>query len=946
MAVELRPALEGLFILPAAMKIKAKSPFQERSFLSFVEHVALKPTKLFVRLVPEADIPASSHAFADRGLANVLPRESRCFDLDNRRIVANHLEAYGGNLSTTASASPSLVTAPASDAACCFVVQDTIDIRHWGPSTWYGQRNITTVVTSITEYADTTITNLHRTTRLVNTTSVTYPTAQIHSYNGASGRQTSRMVTLNGSAVVTAGMTIQSPQAFYLYSSAKIIRVPPVTDRNGNLACTTASSGPSECTSNGISCPDRNSAATGTSQWQLWRASCVTTSVSTQFFSTKVFGGINTYAEDYFESHAFPDSYGSQAATALASLPPSVFNYSVISFSTPFAFQPTHGANEGMDPEETMRLSNNVNDRTKRKRALVPAATVSLPNSGANEDYGYVPRALIDWIAQNPNYAAQYPGIGSCLPGGPVIMPLDPCAPRPPTPMPVVLDPAQDLTMYSTVTVQGEGCFNPVGCPVSQPTSNPMGGIQALPAAIPNPAQPSPTGPTTTSNPASIAQLPDVLAPKSTGESQAGRIDQPNLVLPPVVGQKTPAVIPQPQSPPQTVIIGSNTITADSNSQFVIGFQTLAPGSSAIQVGGSTLSIPATPTALIINGSPSPLPLPVPPLGSQDPNAESPSGNGNAADSPQDIASLIMSGFRPEDASPEASPAPIVVPIGTRPDSGGAGVSPGASEGTDANSLILIAGTTLTPGAPLVTIQGTTYSLPSAGDSSANPTAIYITGSPSPLSPSTFQSSANAQVVIAGTTLIAGASPIVVSGVTYSLPSASNPDSKPTAVFVNGSPSPLPPTANTQSTKVDWQPNLMIGSQTLIPGSAMTIDGQIVSLPAATGAGEIDNVVVGGTTETLVVPSSGTGAAVGFTIGSAIVTAAEGTSTPSASGASSKNGTGVSGASGSGAGGNATAYTGPGFANGASSSLFPETERWMGSWYSFISIFLVGVCWA
>ena len=35
-----------------------------------------------------------------------------------------------------------------------------------------------------------------------------------------------------------------------------------------------------------------------------------------------------------------------------------------------------------------------------------------------NHDYGYIPQELIDWMVKDPNYAAQYPGLESCLPGG------------------------------------------------------------------------------------------------------------------------------------------------------------------------------------------------------------------------------------------------------------------------------------------------------------------------------------------------------------------------------------------------------------------------------------------------------------------------------------------------------------------------------------------------
>lgn len=33
---------------------------------------------------------------------------------------------------------------------------------------------------------------------------------------------------------------------------------------------------------------------------------------------------------------------------------------------------------------------------------------------------GYIPQALIDWMAQNPIYDAQYPGLAACTPGGPL----------------------------------------------------------------------------------------------------------------------------------------------------------------------------------------------------------------------------------------------------------------------------------------------------------------------------------------------------------------------------------------------------------------------------------------------------------------------------------------------------------------------------------------------
>lgn len=46
-------------------------------------------------------------------------------------------------------------------------------------------------------------------------------------------------------------------------------------------------------------------------------------------------------------------------------------------------------------------------------------SSYSIPTSYiVNHDHGYVPQELIAWMAKDPNIAAQYPGLGSCLPGG------------------------------------------------------------------------------------------------------------------------------------------------------------------------------------------------------------------------------------------------------------------------------------------------------------------------------------------------------------------------------------------------------------------------------------------------------------------------------------------------------------------------------------------------
>jgi hypothetical protein len=48
----------------------------------------------------------------------------------------------------------------------------------------------------------------------------------------------------------------------------------------------------------------------------------------------------------------------------------------------------------------------------------VPTGT---PSSDDSAFWAYVPQTLIEWVAQNPDYLAQYPALSSCYPGGPSI---------------------------------------------------------------------------------------------------------------------------------------------------------------------------------------------------------------------------------------------------------------------------------------------------------------------------------------------------------------------------------------------------------------------------------------------------------------------------------------------------------------------------------------------
>jgi hypothetical protein len=60
-------------------------------------------------------------------------------------------------------------------------------------------------------------------------------------------------------------------------------------------------------------------------------------------------------------------------------------------------------------------------------------------------------------------------------------------------------------------------------------------------------------------------------------------------------------------SPPQEITLAGQTITANSESEFVIGTQTLSPGGSAITLGGTPVSLASGATEVIVGGTTTPV---------------------------------------------------------------------------------------------------------------------------------------------------------------------------------------------------------------------------------------------------------------------------------------------------------------------------------------------------
>ena len=156
--------------------------------------------------------------------------------------------------------------------------------------------------------------------------------------------------------------------------------------------------------------------------------------------------GVNSNAESYFFNGKKPDS----------AVNSSMFEMVSVSFSKPFVYAP-------------------LND--------------SFPYKVVNENFGYVPQSLIEWMAEDPDYVSKFPRIASCLPGGPSIdfIADDVCFGNGKAERLHVQAKTSDLTVSSTVTIAGRGCFHPGACPT--PAAPAATAVAATPVVTPG-AQP------------------------------------------------------------------------------------------------------------------------------------------------------------------------------------------------------------------------------------------------------------------------------------------------------------------------------------------------------------------------------------------------------------------------------------------------------------------------
>jgi hypothetical protein len=305
----------------------------------------------------------------------------------------------------------------------------------------------------------------------------------------------------------------KSPAAVWVYSTVKVINVPAVTDSNGQLVCATSS--------------------------------VLGYHVPTQYIS--MYSGINSNAEAYFGGY----DIGIPASAARNITAPS-YSGITISFPTPYIYEPTRGAT-----------------------GKTGYYTHGCWYSALKEDYGYVPSSVIKHITDNPAISSQYPGIASCLPGGPSILYVSTCG----VAAPEINFPATDLTEHTIVTVSGNDRLHPPPGPVNGPVTT-----TALPAPAPvnvpvKQSQVIPFTPTQTP-PAGT----EVAPPQGTAGNAVAATD---TIIPlgpqPLAAQTSFAAV----IPGQSSLVVSGPITV--------------PVNPAIPLPGSTTTISGTPFVVILS---------------------------------------------------------------------------------------------------------------------------------------------------------------------------------------------------------------------------------------------------------------------------------------------------------------------------------------------------------
>ena len=229
----------------------------------------------------------------------------------------------------------------------------------------------------VTPYPTTTVTNYETNVYLTNatfTSTIAFTTNPISLYTNPAPHPTESAKGLNGTQIVTGGTTIQSPSAFYVYSSVKIITAAAVTDSQGNVVCGTSSAFPSVYTEQSETeissayTTDRETYtvvetlySTGSSGLLSPTRTITTQSAETNTFYTESISDGGSFTTTYtFEPKFSNINSNAEAYFGNATAKPTGV---IISLTTPFVFIPPRGANvsnAGGEPRDCDQLGSNI----------------------------------------------------------------------------------------------------------------------------------------------------------------------------------------------------------------------------------------------------------------------------------------------------------------------------------------------------------------------------------------------------------------------------------------------------------------------------------------------------------------------------------------------------------------------------------------------------------
>jgi hypothetical protein len=308
---------------------------------------------------------------------------------------------------------PSVTEPPSNNGTgdCCFVVQDTVSEVWWEmftTITYYDIVNLTSITTYVTPYPTTTFSAV---TTNVYTTNASFSYTDniggnpIYLYANVDGpRIPQTAIAINGSQTVTAGVTVNSPSAFNVLPTLKVIRVPAITDKDGNVACATRSSFPTTyvdfsrsttvvpATTDYYTITKTETFFTTTGTGLLSAIGTVTATVTSPYTeSSAVVATGGKYTSTYTNIPVFTVN---PSAEAYFDDPSATPTGTVFSLATPFIYLPSRGT--------TGKLGHLILD--------------GCTQGAGPENYGYPPPGAIE------HAQTQFPELAGCLPAGPSVI--------------------------------------------------------------------------------------------------------------------------------------------------------------------------------------------------------------------------------------------------------------------------------------------------------------------------------------------------------------------------------------------------------------------------------------------------------------------------------------------------------------------------------------------